>query len=130
GITERRMGALHGFAANALAMSRGARLLPPGRREELFERIAKSLQATAMREDGLVNWPVSMESTQRTFVQYCSGAPGVIMCMANLPQNAAVDELLVRAGGLVWAAGPLVKLPVLCHGTPGNGYAFLKLHVR
>jgi hypothetical protein len=30
----------------------------------------------------------------------------------------------------VWTAGPLTKLPVLCHGTAGNGYALLKLHER
>jgi len=30
----------------------------------------------------------------------------------------------------LWAAGPLAKGPGLCHGTGGNGYAFLKLHRR
>jgi hypothetical protein len=30
----------------------------------------------------------------------------------------------------VWRAGPLVKGPGLCHGTAGNGYAFLKLFER
>ena len=34
----------------------------------------------------------------------------------------------MRAGGeLIWKAGPLRKYPCLCHGTAGNGYAFLKL---
>ena len=28
----------------------------------------------------------------------------------------------------MWIAGPLSKPPGLCHGTDGNGYAFLKLH--
>ena len=29
-----------------------------------------------------------------------------------------------------WRAGPLAKLPGLCHGAPGAGYAFLKLFAR
>jgi hypothetical protein len=33
-----------------------------------------------------------------------------------------------RAGGeLTWRAGPLAKGANLCHGTAGNGYAFLAL---
>jgi hypothetical protein len=31
---------------------------------------------------------------------------------------------------LTWQAGPLTKGSNLCHGTGGNGYAFLKLHRR
>src|SRR6185503_14629906 len=42
-----------------------------------------------------------------------------------------IDERLAVAGGeLTWRAGPLAKGPGLCHGTAGNGYAFLKLHRR
>src|SRR6185503_10034546 len=33
----------------------------------------------------------------------------------------------VAGGELTWRAGPLAKGPGLCHGTAGNGYAFLKL---
>jgi len=31
---------------------------------------------------------------------------------------------------LIWRAGPLTKLPSLCHGVPGSGYALLKLFAR
>lgn len=31
---------------------------------------------------------------------------------------------------MTWQAGPLKKGANLCHGTAGNGYAFLKLHER
>lgn len=42
-----------------------------------------------------------------------------------------LDEDLALAGGeLTWRAGPLVKGPGLCHGTAGNGYAFLTLLER
>jgi hypothetical protein len=30
----------------------------------------------------------------------------------------------------VWRAGPLTKGPSLCHGTAGNGFAFLSLYQR
>ena len=41
-----------------------------------------------------------------------------------------IDALLQQAGELVWAAGPTIKLPGLCHGAAGSGYAFLKLYAR
>ncbi len=38
---------------------------------------------------------------------------------------------MLRAGGeLTWRAGPLSKGSNLCHGTAGNGYAFLALFER
>jgi hypothetical protein len=40
------------------------------------------------------------------------------------------DALLLDAGRFSWAAGPLTKGSNLCHGTGGNGYAFLKLYRR
>jgi lantibiotic modifying enzyme len=56
-------------------------------------------------------------------VQWCHGAPGIVASLAEL-----MDEELALAGGeLTWRAGPLVKGPGLCHGTAGNGYAFLEL---
>jgi hypothetical protein len=41
-----------------------------------------------------------------------------------------LGDLLLEAGELVWRAGPLAKGAGLCHGTAGNGSAFLKLHHR
>jgi lanthionine synthetase-like protein len=40
------------------------------------------------------------------------------------------DALLLDGGRFAWAAGPLTKGSNLCHGTGGNGYAFLKLYRR
>jgi hypothetical protein len=41
------------------------------------------------------------------------------------------SDRLVRAGGeLTWNAGPLAKGAGLCHGTAGNGFAFLELFRR
>ena len=41
-----------------------------------------------------------------------------------------LDELLNAGGEATWLAGPLTKGANLCHGTGGNGYAFLKLYRR
>jgi len=41
-----------------------------------------------------------------------------------------MEAMLVKAGTTIWNAGPLAKGPGLCHGTAGNGYAFLKLYRR
>jgi hypothetical protein len=46
------------------------------------------------------------------------------------PSDPQLTELLVEGGELTWQAGPLRKGANLCHGTGGNGYAFLKLLER
>jgi len=133
GVTETRLGALHGFVANAYAIVRGAHLLPAARRAEALARVAQTLQRTALTGSDGVNWPHNVGASTRAeplplLVQFCSGAPGVVACMAEfLP---ALDALWLEAGELVWRAGPTTKFPVLCHGAVGAGYAFLKLYER
>ena len=64
-------------------------------------------------------------------VQWCHGAPGVVASLASLAPGDDEHERLLRAGGeLTWRAGPLAKGANLCHGTAGNGYAFLALLER
>lgn len=65
-------------------------------------------------------------------VQWCHGAPGMVTALAEMPagRSSVLDALLVKGGNLTWEAGPLAKGFGLCHGTAGNGYAFLKLHAR
>ena len=45
-------------------------------------------------------------------------------------RRRALTDLLVAGGELTWHAGPLRKGGSLCHGTAGNGWAFLKLWKR
>jgi Lanthionine synthetase C-like protein len=54
------------------------------------------------------------------------------IALAEVPPriDAQLNRLLRAAGELIWRAGPLAKGCGLCHGTAGNGYAFLKLHSR
>jgi hypothetical protein len=92
-------------------------------------RAAGYLAAHAVWEDGLVNWPPRPgEPITRT--QWCHGAPGVVCSAAGLPRGDELDALLLAGGELTWAAGPLRKGASLCHGTAGNGCAFLKLFMR
>src|SRR5262249_25083128 len=96
------------------------------------DRLADSLRRTARWEDDCATWPQSIGRHRpgRTslLVQHCHGAPGIVNCFAGLP-DPGIDDLLVGAGELTWKAGPLSKGPGLCHGTAGNGYAFLKLFI-
>ena len=128
-------GAGHGFVGNVYPLLKGAALLDAPRREELFVRCEQMLRATAQREGSAVNWPSGSFKPRvgtSLLVQWCHGAPGFVTGLADFPrgQSAALDAMLVGAGETVWQAGPLNKGPGLCHGTAGNGYAFLKLHRR
>ena len=116
GVKGTRLGALHGFVANAYAIARGSHLLPAARRDEALARIAQTLQRTALTGSDGANWPHDVGVSTRTepmplLVQFCSGGPGVVACMANrLP---ALDALWLQAGELTWRAGPTTKFPVL-----------------
>jgi Lanthionine synthetase C-like protein len=58
----------------------------------------------------------------------CHGAPGIVASLATLAPDDPEHDRLLRAGAeLTWRAGPLAKGAGLCHGTAGNGYAFLAL---
>ena len=118
GERRRFLGPVHGFAGCVIALGDDAAAADAARR-------------FAVVEDGLANWPpladgqlVPDDGAIRT--QWCHGAPGIVTSLGSL-----LDEDLALAGGeLTWRAGPLVKGANLCHGTAGNGYAFLTLFER
>jgi Lanthionine synthetase C-like protein len=126
------LGAVHGFAGNVVALLAGLPALSSEARSVLLQRVPEALVATAVQEGGRCNWPRST-STERLFrVYHCHGAPGIVTSLAALPAGTspALDALLLEAGELTYEAGPLRKGPSLCHGTAGNGFAFLKLYER
>lgn len=119
GEERRFLGPAHGFAGCALALGD-------------VPDVAATLLLHAVVEDGLANWPalagapLDTRGDGQIRVQWCHGAPGIVATLAQL-----LDEELALAGGeLTWRAGPLRKGASLCHGTAGNGYAFLALHSR
>ncbi len=136
GGMRRYFGACHGVAGNAGELARASELLGDGRAPRTLERAAAALEAGAIGRDTDLNWPVSPDpSGGRRLVQWCHGAPGVVTALAIAPGADAettkrLDALLLAAGHTVWTAGPVRKGPGVCHGTAGNGYAFLFLHRR
>ncbi len=130
------LGAGHGFAGNAYALLKGASLLDVERREALYDRCVATLRATARIEDGAVNWPPGMFTPRpggpSILMQWCHGAPGMVTALSDFPpqRSPEMDAMLIGAGHAIWKAGPLSKGYGLCHGTAGNGYAFLKLYQR
>lgn len=133
GIREERVGGLHGLVGTLACMLRGHDLVPADRREDLVRRTRQAMRATAVREGPYANWPLAVEKAGRPgvlWLQHCSGAPGIVNCLASLPPEPEIDALFRAAGELIWRAGPQVKLPSLCHGVSGSGYAFLKLFAR
>jgi Lanthionine synthetase C-like protein len=126
------LGPIHGFVGNVHVLGRG-NLLDEQRRSELERRAAAVVAKYAQRTDGLAQWPPALEpgSSSEFRTQWCHGAPGIVASLAGIAaQDQQLTELLVAGGELTWRAGPLTKGPGLCHGTAGNGYAFLKLFER
>jgi len=120
GQSRRFLGPAHGFAGCALALGEVA-------------GVSETLQRFAVEEDGLVNWSpladqglVDANRNGQIRTQWCHGAPGIVATLAHLLD----EELAVAGGELTWRAGPLRKGANLCHGTAGNGYAFLALLER
>ena len=133
GEVRQYLGAGHGFVGNVLPLLQGAALVPEDRREQLFNRCVETLLATAVQEQGCANWrPATDPRSGRMLMQWCHGAPGVVTSLRAYPtgRSAAMEALLLEAGEAVWQAGPLEKGFGLCHGTAGNGYAFLTLYRR
>ena len=119
GHSRRFLGPAHGFAGCVLALGDVA-------------AVSQTLRRFAVEEDGVVNWAPTAEMRLdanrdgQIRTQWCHGAPGIVATLAPL-----LDEELALAGGeLTWRAGPLRKGANLCHGTAGNGYAFLALLER
>ena len=132
GRVDRVLGAAHGFAGNVRALAGRPDLLGPERLGELEERTVDVLRAEALRDGEHANWsPLYGGQDPKVRVQWCHGAPGVITSTAAIAlHDDAFTDLLVAAGQLTWHAGPLRKGGGLCHGTAGNGWAFLKLWRR
>lgn len=132
GQRDRFLGPVHGFAGNVIPLLRGWDWLTRAQQAQVAEFVPKTLAANAWRFDVGTTWgPRSKRENWLRICQHCHGAPGIVTTFADAPfATPAFDALLLDAGRFIWAAGPLTKGSNLCHGTGGNGYAFLKLHRR
>jgi lantibiotic modifying enzyme len=136
GETHKYLGPVHGFAGNIIPLIAGRELLPHKRYEDICSKVVETVINTATTTEALANWVAVFDESDRTqtpnLVQYCHGAPGMVTALSKLPRGIddRFDQLLEKGGELTWHAGPLRKGANLCHGTAGNGYAFLKLYQR
>ena len=120
----------HGLVGNVQAL---LPLLDETRRDTLERETASILAKTAVVEDGLANWPPRPRPELpgpdgQIRVQWCAGAPGIVIAAGDYMD----EELLLAGAELVWRAGPpgMDKAACICHGTAGNGYAFLRAFER
>ncbi|MBR0754107.1 LanC-like protein [Bradyrhizobium jicamae] len=126
------LGPVHGFAGNVIPLLRGWDWLTPAQQAQVADLVPKALAANAWRSDVGTTWSMkSQRERPPAMCQHCHGAPGMVTTFADAPfASPELDDLLLDGGRFTWAAGPLTKGSNLCHGTGGNGYAFLKLHRR
>jgi len=120
----------HGLVGNVQAL---LPLLDDDRREALLRETIPILERTAVVEGGLANWPPRERPELpgpdgQIRLQWCAGSPGIVIAAADYLD----EELLLAGTELIWRAGPhgAEKGPSICHGTAGNGYAFLKVFAR
>jgi hypothetical protein len=126
------LGPVHGYAGNMIPLMRGWEWLSDDQRERISEFATRTLVANAWRSEQGASWhAVARRDKLPWLCQHCHGAPGMVTTFADAPFTSTdLESLLVEGGKFTWAAGPLAKGSNLCHGTGGNGYAFLKLHRR
>jgi hypothetical protein len=126
------LGPVHGYAGNMAALLRGWDRLSADQRARIVDAVPRTLGKTAWRTDDGTSWHGTIGHDRPPWLcQYCHGAPGMVATFADAPfSSPELEMLLVDGGRFTWVAGPLAKGSNLCHGTGGNGYAFLKLHRR
>ena len=126
------LGPVHGYAGNMVPLLRGWDWLTAAQRAHVSNAVARTLRANACRSASGATWKaIAADSREPYLCQHCHGAPGMVTVFADAPfASPELEQLLLAGGEFTWAAGPLRKGSNLCHGTGGNGYAFLKLYKR
>jgi len=74
------------------------------------------------------NYPTRDDSEEDRLVQWCHGAPGVVLLLCKAYEvfgDSKYGELACDGCDAVWGRGLLKKGLGLCHGIAGNAYAFL-----
>jgi Lanthionine synthetase C-like protein len=120
----------HGLVGNVQVLRPA---VSAARRRALERDVNSVLARVAHLADGLANWPPRDRPELpgpdgQIRLQWCAGAPGIVVAAAEYLD----EELLLPGAELVWRAGPHGpdKGASVCHGTAGNGYAFLKVFAR
>ena len=127
------LGAAHGVVGVlhvlAMAMHHVKKMSNSSDVEMWIRASAANVASQLVHETG--NLPSSFGSSRDELVHWCHGAPGLSMMLATMhavfgsayPQE--FQQFMTRSLAVVWQRGLLKKGIGLCHGIPGNGYAFL-----
>lgn len=128
------LGAAHGAAGNYYSLLRAKEHLPEVLSAKILQKAIGFVKSSAKQSDRHANWATMIYPGERDLlVHWCHGAPGFAMLFAEIVPLGAdqeFDRVLIKAGSLVWDAGPLLLGPSLCHGTAGSGATMLKLFQR
>ena len=125
------LGPVHGYAGNMVPLMRGWSWLTETQRAQVADAVPRTLAGTAWRSELGATWQAVAGDRPPNLCQHCHGAAGMVTTFADAPfTSPELEALLLEGGNFTWAAGPLAKGSNLCHGTGGNGYAFLKLYRR
>jgi hypothetical protein len=132
GAKDHWLGPVHGFAGNVVPLLHGWDWLTLEQQAHVAGFVPQTLAANAWQFETGANWGArSQREMPPLYCQHCHGAPGMVTTFADARfSTPEFDALLLDAGRLTWTTGPLTKGSNLCHGTGGNGYAFLKLYRR
>ncbi|KAL8872515.1 MAG: hypothetical protein Q9174_001872 [Haloplaca sp. 1 TL-2023] len=117
------LGAVHGTIGiiMQLVLSRPAYTKDP--------RVVNCLREVLASQDEHGNFPSSVGSSKNHLVQFCHGAPGVVLSLSRIRDffdpdiQEAIDRAVVKARACIWKKGLLTKEPSLCHGVTGNALA-------
>jgi Lanthionine synthetase C-like protein len=132
GRRQKYLGPVHGYAGNMIPLMRRWEWLTESQRASIVDAVPRTLSKNAWVTDVGTSWHAVIPRDKPPWLcQHCHGAPGIVTAFADAPfTSPELEKLLLGGGAFTWAAGPLAKGSNLCHGTGGNGYAFLKLHQR
>ena len=118
--------------APGFAVCRGAAHEPDdelhGRASDAFKRYA--VEKWSRELVPLADGPTSVQSDGTIRVQWCHGAAGMVTCLAHWRRttSATASDACRRRARV--EGRPAREEPGLCHGTAGNGFAFLELLAR
>ena len=80
------LGAVHGFVATALPLIRGRHLMDSEEWSAWERCIVDTVQRTADRLGAQANWRPELDGPSgdhKKLLQFCHGAPGVVICLAG-----------------------------------------------
>jgi len=121
-------GAAHGIAGIITVLLQASDHITPA---EMVEQVRPTLDYLVNTAFISGNFPSSKGNDKDRLVHWCHGAPGVVHALLlghRAWPTAGYLDAAIKAGELVWERGLLKKGNGLCHGSAGNGYAFIHLY--